>query len=143
MHRESLSASRPKEAKSRVSNGKTLFLGKVDGRRPEARRYRDLLESIIGELGGPDKVSETQVQLARRAATMCVHGERIEAAFVQGEKIDTAEYCSFVNSMARIFVRLGLLPKTEDNSDGRPTLREYLRHGDSRDDEGDEETCKR
>ena len=67
----------------------------------------------------------------------------MESAFVKGEKIDTAEYCSFVNSMARIFVRLGLLPKANDDTDGRVTLREYLRNGNSRDDEGDEETCKK
>ena len=131
------------QARSRVTNGKSLWLEKVDGRRHEARRYRDILQGFVDELGGAKKLTETQMQLARRAATMCAHSERLEAAFVQGEEIDTAEYCSFVNSMARIFVRLGLLPKAEDDSDGRLTLREYLRSGDTRDDEGDEETCKR
>ena len=131
------------QARSRVTNGKSLWLEKVDGRRHEARRYRDILQGFVDELGGAKKLTETQRQLARRAATLCVHGERLEAAFVQGEEIDTAEYCSFVNSMARIFVRLGLLPKANDDSEGRPSLREYLPHRDTSDDEGDEETCKR
>ena len=131
------------EARSRVTNGKSLWLEKVDGRRHEARRYRDILQGFVDELGGVKKLTETQRQLARRAATLCVHGERMEAAFVQGEEIDTGEYCAFVNAMARIFVRLGLLPKANDDTDGRPSLREYLGQCDSRDDEGDEETCKK
>ena len=42
-------ASKP-SARSRVSNGKDLFLGGVDGRSAYARRYRDILAQLTSDM---------------------------------------------------------------------------------------------
>ena len=41
-----------KTSRSRVTNGKALFLERVDGRSLTARRYRDLYQAFIADLGG-------------------------------------------------------------------------------------------
>jgi hypothetical protein len=42
---------------------------------------------IIGDLGGPDGLSEGQRQLARRAASLCVECERMEVRTLSGRSI--------------------------------------------------------
>jgi hypothetical protein len=45
--------------RSRVSNGKTLFLDGDKGTKAE-RRFRDIAEAITADLGGADRLSEGQ-----------------------------------------------------------------------------------
>jgi hypothetical protein len=52
---------RPSKQRSRVSNGKTLFV-EADQRGPWARRWKDVLAEIIRDLGGADLLSEGQKQ---------------------------------------------------------------------------------
>jgi hypothetical protein len=57
------------EARSRVSNGKAVFLDSVDGRRSAlARRYRDILAQLVSDIGGDP--SEAESIICRRAATL-------------------------------------------------------------------------
>ena len=49
-----------KLSRTRVTNGKALFLDGVDGRTLAARRYRDLFHSFVSDLGGMDITSEAQ-----------------------------------------------------------------------------------
>ena len=68
-------AARKPEARSRVSNGTSLFLLDYDGqpiddRTIVARRFRDILESVDSDLGGRDHISEGEYQLACRAAAI-------------------------------------------------------------------------
>jgi hypothetical protein len=51
----------------------------VDGRTQTALRFRDLVEQISNDLGGPDLLSEGQRQLIRRAASLSIMAEAIEA----------------------------------------------------------------
>ena len=97
-----------KEARSRVTNGRRFFIERVDGRSLPARRYRDLYLAIIEDIGGIDKTSEAQRQLARRAAAMCVQAEQMEAALARGEYLDVNEHCLITNAQARVFVKLGI-----------------------------------
>jgi len=62
---------RPSKQRSRVSNGKALFV-EADQRGPWARRWKDVLAEIISDLGGADLLSEGQRQLARRCATIAI-----------------------------------------------------------------------
>lgn len=69
--------------RSRVTNGKNLFIvGK--GTSPFARRFADILAEIISDLGGADQLSEAQRQLARRAASLSLACERLEAVLCGG-----------------------------------------------------------
>jgi hypothetical protein len=79
----------PKRQKSRVSNGKHLFvLG--DGRSPYTRRFKDILAAIVSDLGGFDNCTEGQKQLARRCASLSVACEKLEAA-ICGEEASAAD----------------------------------------------------
>jgi hypothetical protein len=66
-----------------VTNG-TQLLPDLDQRTPAARRYRDVLEAIVGDLGGPDILSEGQRQMARRAASLSVSCEQLESKLIGG-----------------------------------------------------------
>jgi hypothetical protein len=75
-----------------VTNGKSLFIEKIDGRSPYARRWRDIVAEITNDLGGGDLLSEGQKQLIRRAATIAVSCERLEQkALTDGRSILDAE----------------------------------------------------
>ena len=65
------------EARSRVSNGKDLFLEGVDGRSVLARRYRDILSQLTSDIGGDP--SEAQSIIIRRATQLAVWCEQAEA----------------------------------------------------------------
>ena len=66
--------------RSRVTNGSAVLPG-VDGRSTWVRRLRDLISVHIEDLGGDDSISEAERSLVRRAATMTVELERMEAVF--------------------------------------------------------------
>jgi hypothetical protein len=67
----------PRSRRSRVTNGKSLFVvGK--GTSAYARRLSDVLSAIVSDLGGPTELSEAERQLARRAASLSVACERLE-----------------------------------------------------------------
>jgi hypothetical protein len=65
------STSRPSRGRSAVTNGKRLHVVRP-GDTAWARRFRDVLAEIISDLGGPDRLSEGQRQLARRCATIAI-----------------------------------------------------------------------
>ena len=62
-------AARPANTRSRITNGSSLFIVDVngepiDGRTTLARRFRDVLDAILSDLGGRDAISEGKYQLA-------------------------------------------------------------------------------
>jgi hypothetical protein len=94
--------------KSRVSNGSKL-LPLADGRSTTARRFRDLIEEISADLGGPSILSEGQRQLIRRAAMLSAECERLEALAARGECPQFVEtYGPLGDRLGRLFDRLGL-----------------------------------
>jgi hypothetical protein len=107
--------------RSRVSNGKTLFLEAVDGRSLMARRYRDVLAQLVSDLGGDP--TEAQSLIARRAATLAVWCEQEEAALASGNKFSIGEYTSAANTMHRLLSALGLERRMRDVT---PTIDSYL-----------------
>ena len=111
------------EARSRVSNGKALFLSKIDGRSLVARRFRDILAAIVSDLGGPDQMSEGQRQLARRAASLSVQSELAEADMARGDAVGLDDYVRGVNALCRTLGALGLERRARNVT---PTLRELL-----------------
>jgi len=53
-----------KTTRSRITNGRELWLPGVDGRSPIARRARDIHEALTHDLG--NDLTEAQKQLVRR-----------------------------------------------------------------------------
>ena len=103
----------PQRFRSTVTNGRHLHV-EARGDTRWARRFKDILGEIISDMGGPDRLSEGQRQLARRAATLSLECERLEGKAVLGEEIDLDLYGQMTDRLGRTFHRLGLrrVPKT-------------------------------
>jgi hypothetical protein len=99
-------------------------LDNVDGRSAVARRYRDVLNELISDLGGDP--SGAQSAIARRAAALCVVCEQAEAEMVAGVKLDVAEFVTATNSLRRLLADLGLERRARDIT---PSLEKYLTSG--------------
>jgi hypothetical protein len=100
-------ARRKPEARSRVGNRKVL-LPMTDGRSLTARRFADLFEDICGDLGGRDALSESQLQLVRRVATLSAESERLESEWANGREFDITVYATLANCLRRLVETTGL-----------------------------------
>ena len=109
--------------RSRISNGQEILPG-VDQRLAIARRYRDLVAQIAIDQGGPDRCSETRMQLIRRFASGAVLAEALEARLVKGEQVDIAEHALLSSTLVRLAQRIGINRVARDVT---PTLGDYLR----------------
>jgi hypothetical protein len=106
-----------KKGRSRVTNGKTLFVGGSGDARPAwARRLRDVWRLHLSDLGGPDAVSEAERSIARRAAILTVELERMEAGFAATDATpdQLMLYQTMTNSLRRLLETLGLKRRARD-----------------------------
>jgi hypothetical protein len=112
-------------ARSRVTNGNSLFVDGVDARTAAARRFADLVAEIVSDLG-EEGLSEGQRQLARRAALIATQCELIEAEAIAGTLSDERleAYGKLTDRLGRCFQRLGLKRKARDIT---PDLTTYLK----------------
>jgi hypothetical protein len=112
------------EARSRVSNGKDLFLEGVDGRSVLARRYRDILSQLTSDIGGDP--SEAQSIIIRRATQLAVWCEQAEAEAAGGTPLNIGEYATATNTLRRLLLDLGLERRMKDIT---PSISSYLNGG--------------
>src|ERR1700730_3193221 len=70
--------------RSKVTNGRRVFAIGGDGRGAWTRRWKDLHEAHVADLGGLDHLSEAQVSLCRRAAALETELEQLEAKMSEG-----------------------------------------------------------
>jgi hypothetical protein len=100
--------------RSQVTNGTRVF---VEGGVPRgvwARRFRDLYNNHISDLGGPEVASEFQLGLCRRAAALEVQTESFEAQLSEGQEIDLDLYGRLTGHLRRIAETLGLQRVAKD-----------------------------
>jgi hypothetical protein len=103
--------------RSSVTNGSRLFaVAGLDGRTQTARRFRDLIEIWTNDLGGPELLSEGQRQLIRRAASLSIMAESIEADLARDMAFDVTVYGTVCDRLRRICESLGLERKIKDVS---------------------------
>src|SRR5262245_41007510 len=112
----------PFKVRSAVTTGKRLHVVRP-GDTAWARRFRDVLAEIVSDLGGVDRLSEGQRQLARRCATISIACERLEGEAAAGAAIDLETYGKLTDRLGRAFQRLGL--KREPRDVG-PTLADII-----------------
>jgi hypothetical protein len=72
------------------------------------RRWRDLTELHMIDLGDEVSLSESQKSLCRRAATLEVNLEQLEAVMSEGAGCDLDVYNRLAGNLRRIFETLGL-----------------------------------
>jgi hypothetical protein len=110
--------------RSAISNGSALFLGDVDQRSAFARRYRDVLAAHVADFGGPDNISEAERSLIRRATTITVALERLEAKFAENDGDASAKdlllYQRSAGALRRILQTLGLGRRAKDVTPPHP-----------------------
>jgi hypothetical protein len=112
----------PSRARSAVTNHKDLLPG-LDGRSATARRFRDLVNAFVADMGGLDRCSQIKLGLVRRLAATTVQAEMLEARMVNGEAIDIATLCTLASTTVRISQRLGLERQARNVT---PSLNQYL-----------------
>jgi len=96
--------------RSRLTNGSVLLSG-VDGRSIWARRFRDLIEMHVEDLGGNDAVSAAERSIIRRASALTVELERMESRFaLDGEASPEALdlYSRTAGNLRRLLEAVGL-----------------------------------
>jgi hypothetical protein len=76
------------------------------------RRYKDLLQAHVVDLGGEDLISESERRLIRLAAMLTVQSELLDAKFAQAEGVATPYdldcYQRLTNTLRRTLESLGL-----------------------------------
>jgi len=86
---------------------------------------RDVIELHISDLGGIEAASEAEKSIIRRAATLTIELERLEAKFSAGKALDTDldmyQRCS--NSLRRLLEAVGIQRRPRDVT---PSVSEYL-----------------
>jgi hypothetical protein len=78
---------------SPVTGGKRVFLDSLaDGRSAWARRWRDIVLLHTADLGGYETLSEAQISLCKRAATLETQLESWEGQMSTGQPVDIELY---------------------------------------------------
>jgi hypothetical protein len=110
---------------SAITNGRHL-LRDIDGRGPEMRRLKDLLNAHLSDLGGSDAVSHSERILVGRASMLTLLLEMKEQDFArQRMRVDTGDLDSYgrcVNTLRRVFETVGLKRRAKEV----PSLEQYL-----------------
>lgn len=98
-------------------------LGEVDGRTRPAVAYKSILEAVIADLGGRDRLSRLEVEIACRVAGLGVLAAQLEAQVIGGATVDVERLVTIANAQGRAAQRLGLRRRLKDIT---PTLSDYL-----------------
>lgn len=123
-HRRTTTSAPKKSTASCVTNGTKVLL--PPSTRAWTRRLRDLLEAHVADLGGWDIISNAEMALVRRCATLIVECERRETEFAQtgfADDVAFAIYQTAVNTLRRCLESLGLQRRAKDVS---PSLHDII-----------------
>jgi hypothetical protein len=72
------------------------------------RRFRDLVNAYVDDLGGIAHVGESKLGVLRALAWTRVQAEQLAAKMINGEEVDTGELCVLASTVLRLSVRVGL-----------------------------------
>jgi hypothetical protein len=97
-----------KNGRARATNHRDVLPHIADGRHAQARRFRDLVRSMVGDAGGIENCTEVRLGLIRRLAAATVLSEEIEGKVVNGEMISVADFCQLASTTVRLATRLGV-----------------------------------
>jgi hypothetical protein len=116
--------------RSKISNG-TRILADTDHRSAPMRRYRDLIQAHVSDLGGEDAVSSAETVLIRRGAMLTLQAELMEARFAANDSeaspMQIEVYGRLCNTLRRLLESLGLERRVLDISPGGSATRHIIR----------------
>jgi hypothetical protein len=90
------SADAPKEPRARL-----LTIKDLDGRTRAAKRANEVLETIISERGGRDRMNLVQMKSAESYAVLTAMIEGLGAGWLDGQAIDANAYSTLLNARRR------------------------------------------
>ena len=122
------SAPGPRSAmlRSKVTNGRALFV-QGDGRSPWARRWRDLVELHAADVCSAELLSEAQLSLCRRIATIEIELEAMEGRLSEGETVDLDVYARAAGHLRRMLETLNNSSLNRKARNVGPSLGDLLR----------------
>lgn len=96
----------PSKNRSAVTNGRRMF---VDGNGNSAwsRRFRDLINVHLDDIGGREHASEAQFSLVKRIAALECELERMEGEMSKGTTVDLDVYTRASGHLRRMLETLG------------------------------------
>lgn len=94
--------------RTKVANGKSLLAPEGNANGWWARRFGEILALRFDDMGGGDLLSEGQISLAKRATTLEVELERMDANLSNGTDVDLDLYARITGTLARVLEKLGL-----------------------------------
>jgi hypothetical protein len=98
-------------------------LAALDQRTKAVRRFQQVLAALHSDLGGVDRLSEAQKQLAQRCGFLSLQCEQLEAACLAGDPIALDMYGQLTDRLGRNLQRLGLKRVQHDIT---PDLKDYI-----------------
>ena len=107
--------------RSRITNGSALLPG-VDGRSAWVRRCKDVIAEHVADLGGFDSTSAAERSIIRRASTLTVELERLEAKFATSGAASDSDldlYQRTAGNLRRLLEAIGIQRRPRDVT---PTL---------------------
>lgn len=112
------SLSRARRPRSAITSGRRLF---VQGNPNSAwsRRFHDLVLGHVSDAGGFDLLSEAQLSLIKRCASIECELERLDAMLSAGEEVSLDEYGRAASHLRRLFETIGVERRQRDVT---PTL---------------------
>jgi hypothetical protein len=113
MNVEGRSPVRAKRPRSAVTSGRKQFVT-GDSNSAWARRFYDLVQGHISDLGGRAITSEAKFALCKRAAGLECELEQMEGRLSLGEEINLDSYGRAASHLRRILETLGLERKARD-----------------------------
>jgi hypothetical protein len=102
-----------------VANNNGL-LPDTDGRMGFARRYKQIVSTIVNQCGGIERCDEVRLQSIRRFAAVSCLAEQIEAKAAAGEKINIAEHATLSSVTVRLSNKIGITHNAKNISDITP-----------------------
>jgi hypothetical protein len=100
-----------------------LTFADLDKRTGAALRASELIDAVVADLGGIDRLAVAEQQIVQRASLLGVMAEDLEAKWLLGESIDATVLCTLANAQRRLFEAIGLQRRQRDV----PSLADYLR----------------
>jgi len=93
---------------SPVTSGRRMFVDPLaDGRSAWARRWNDLVVTHASDLGGYDMLSEAQISLCKRVATLECELESMEGRKSAGLPVDIELYARIASRLCRLLELIG------------------------------------
>ena len=104
---------RAKRPRSAVTSGRKAFIA-GDPNSAWARRFHDLVQGHISDLGGRSILSEAQFALCKRAAGLECELEQMEGRMSLGEEVDLDVYGRASSHLRRLLEVLGVSRKCRE-----------------------------